>query len=158
MQTSISLKWKPNLPHVHQEGFTCMQKSRESVNCHDSCHISHCEIKFHRIWPSYLEANSQKIFPISQNFHPNTFYEAYFVVFITSVLHLNKGLAFWLFWGSSKVIFAKISQNFIKSPLKFCFNSLQQISVHSLWKYSGSVWDPSGTGLQSHRWATYIVQ
>ena len=24
MQTSISLKWKPNLPHVHQEGFTCM--------------------------------------------------------------------------------------------------------------------------------------
>ena len=24
MQTSVSLKWKPNLPHVHQEGFTCM--------------------------------------------------------------------------------------------------------------------------------------
>ena len=24
MQTSISLKWKPNLPHVQQEGFTCI--------------------------------------------------------------------------------------------------------------------------------------
>ena len=24
MQTSISLKWKPNPLHVHQEGFTCM--------------------------------------------------------------------------------------------------------------------------------------
>ena len=25
MQTSNSLKWKPNLPYVHQEGFTCME-------------------------------------------------------------------------------------------------------------------------------------
>ena len=31
MQTSISLKWKPNLPHVHQEGFTCMPKGRKHI-------------------------------------------------------------------------------------------------------------------------------
>ena len=29
------------------------------------------------------------------------------------------------------MIFVKISQSFIKSPLKFCF--ISQISVHSLW-------------------------
>ena len=54
---------------------------------------------------------------------------SHLVVFITSFFHLNKG--FWLFWGSSKVIFVKISQNFIKSPVKICLVS--QISVHSLW-------------------------
>ena len=50
-------------------------------------------------------------------------------MFITSFLYLNKG--FWLFWGSSKLFFVKISQNFIKSPLKICL--IAQISVHSLW-------------------------
>ena len=49
-------------------------------------------------------------------------------MFITSFLYLNEG--FWLFWGSSKVIFANISQNFIKSPLKICI--ISQIPVRSL--------------------------
>ena len=33
--------------------------------------------------------------------------------------------------GGSKVMFKKISQNFVKSPLKFCL--ISQIVVHSLW-------------------------
>ena len=56
-------------------------------------------------------------------------YDPKFVVFITSFLHLNKG--FWLLWGSSKVIFVKISQHFIKSHIKMCL--ISQISIHSLW-------------------------
>ena len=50
-------------------------------------------------------------------------------MFITDFIHYNIG--FWLFWGSFKVIFVKISQNFIKSHLKICL--ISQISVHSLW-------------------------
>ena len=71
----------------------------------------------------HLKTNSQKIFQISQNFQAilqhilwRNKHKSHFVVFITSFLHLNKG--FWLFLGSSKVIFVKIPQNFIKSPLK----------------------------------------
>ena len=37
-------------------------------------------------------------------------------MFIKSFLHLNTG--FWLFWGSSKVIFIQISQNFNQISLK----------------------------------------
>ena len=44
-------------------------------------------------------------------------------------LHLNK--CFLLFWESFRASFVKISQNFIKSPLKIC--PISQISVHSLW-------------------------
>ena len=63
---------------------------------------------------AHLEANSHKIFQISQNFQTilqilwRNKHKSHFVVFITSFLHLNKG--FWLFWGSSKVFFVKISQ------------------------------------------------
>ena len=32
MQTSISLKWKPNLPHVHQERFTCMDNQDTNLS------------------------------------------------------------------------------------------------------------------------------
>ena len=85
---------------------------------------------------AYMEANSQKIFKISQKFQTilqhillRNKHKSHFVVFITSLPHLNKG--FWLFWRSSKVILVKISQNFIKSHLKIGLNS--QISVHSLW-------------------------
>ena len=36
-----------------------------------------------------------------------------------------------LYLGSLEVMFKKISQNFVKSPLKFCV--ISQILVHSLW-------------------------
>ena len=84
---------------------------------------------------AHLESDSHKKFQISQNFQNilqhilwRNQHKTHFVVFITSFLHLNKG--FWLFWGSSKVIFVKISQNFIESHLKICL--ISQISVHSL--------------------------
>ena len=42
MQTSISLKWKPNLLHVHQDGFTCMLDScscsKRKSKCCNCCH------------------------------------------------------------------------------------------------------------------------
>ena len=38
---------------------------------------------------------------------------------------------FGLYWGSSKIMFKKISQNFVKSPLKFCL--ISQVLVHNLW-------------------------
>ena len=82
-----------------------------------------------------LEAKSHKIFQISQNFQTilqhilwKNKHKLHIVVFMTSLLHLNKG--FWLFLKSSKVIFVKVSQNFINSPLKICL--ISQISVHSL--------------------------
>ena len=37
-----------------------------------------------------------------------------------------------LYWGTSKVMFKKISQNFVKSSLKVC--RISQILVHSLWR------------------------
>ena len=46
-----------------------------------------------------------------------------------SLLKLNKGNEIHL--GSLKAIFVKVSQNFIKSHLKFCL--ISQISAHSLW-------------------------
>ena len=90
-----------------------------------TCHISHCEIKSHRIWPIWKPIPI-RFFKSHRIFRPsyNSFY-----VFITSFLHLNKGL--WQFLESSKVISIKISQNFIKSPLKNCI--ISQISVYSLW-------------------------
>ena len=112
--------WKLNLqPELH---------GQNSSNYH-TCHFSHCEIKSRRIWPIW------KPVPITHNFQTilehilwRNKHKSYIIVFITSLLHLNK--SFWLFWGSSKVIFVKISQNFIKSPWKICH--ISQI-VHSLW-------------------------
>ena len=57
-----------------------------------------------------------RFFQISQNFQTilqhilwRTKHKShFFCVFITRFLHLNKGV--WLFWGSSKVIFVKISE------------------------------------------------
>ena len=56
--------------------------------------------------------------------------KSHFVVFLTSFLHLNKG--FWLFWGSSKVIFIKHLTEFYQISIKNCF--ISQISVHGLWR------------------------
>ena len=99
-----------------------------------TCHISHCEIKSHRIWPIW-KPSPRRFFKSHRIFRPsyNIFYKKintdHTVVFITSFLHLNKG--FGLFWRCSKVIFVKISQNIIRYPIKICL--ISQISVHSLW-------------------------
>ena len=42
-----------------------------------------------------------------------------------------------VYWGSSKVLFKTISQNFIKSPLKLFL--ISQILVHSLWHVCGTL-------------------
>ena len=85
---------------------------------------------------AHLDANSNKIFQISQIFQTifqhilrRNKHKSHFVVFITSFLYLNKG--FWIFWGSSNLIFVEMSQNFIKSPLKICL--ISQISAHIVW-------------------------
>ena len=71
-----------------------------------TCHISHCEIKSHRIWPIW-KAIPIRFFKSHRIFRPSyiLFYEEIninrtFFVFITSFLHLNKG--FWPFWGAPK--------------------------------------------------------
>ena len=99
-----------------------------------TCLVSHCEKKSHRIWPIWkpIPIRFSNLTEFSDNltahFRRNK-HKSHFVVFITSFLHLNTG--FWLFWGSSNLIFVKISQNFIKSPLKICL--ISRISVHTLW-------------------------
>ena len=108
--------------------------STEKWNTSHTCHITHCEIKSHRIWPIWKPIpirffKSHRIFRPSYNILWRNKHKSHFVVFITVFLHLNK--SFWPFWGSYKVIFVKITENFIKSPVKICLTS--QISVHSLW-------------------------
>ena len=63
---------------------------------------------------------------ISQNLADK--HKAHFVVFITSFLHLNK--SFWLFGGRFNVIFVKIWQNLIKSPLKYSLSHRFQLTVY----------------------------
>ena len=48
---------------------------------------------------------------------------------VRSLSKLNKGNKIRL--GSLKAIFVNVSQNFVKSHLKFCI--ISQISAHSLW-------------------------
>ena len=87
------------------------------MQCWHACHISYSQNL------GQLKANSQSHRP----FRPscNTFYEEVNINHTLlcvpqayNKLHLNKG--FWLFWGSSKVIFVKISQNLIKSAINIC--------------------------------------
>ena len=49
------------------------------------------------------------------------------------------------------MIFVKISQNFIKSPLKFCL--ISQISVHSLWH----VCKGGGSNFQAKAYSHIVV-
>ena len=72
---------------------------------------------------AHLEASSHKIFQTSQNFQTilqrilwRNKHKSHFLMFITNFLHLNKG--FWLFWGSSKVIFVKNLTEFYQISLK----------------------------------------
>ena len=100
-----------------------------------TCHTSHCEIKSHRILAP-LEGNSHKKFKSHRIFSPfyNRFYEEininHSLLWLSQASYMKKK-DFRLYWGSSKVMFKKISQNFVKSPLKFCL--ISQILVHSLW-------------------------
>ena len=91
---------------------------------------SHCEIKSHRIWLIW-KAIPIKIFKISQNFQTilqqilwRNKHKSHTVIVFTSFLHKK---VFRPYWGSSKVMFKKITQNFFKSPLKsplqFCLVS-----------------------------------
>ena len=100
-----------------------------------TCHISHCEIKSHRIW-SIWKAFPIKNIQFSKIFRPfyNRFYEEINInstLLLFSQASYMKKKDFRLYWESSKVMFQKISQNFVKSPLKSCLVS--QILVHSLW-------------------------
>ena len=96
----------------------------------------------------HLEGNSHKKIRISQNFQTiiqqilwRNKHKSHTIVVFTSSVHEIKD--FRLYLGSSKVMFKKISQNFVKSPLKFCF--ISQIFVHSLWH----VWGSEGQGLRT---------
>ena len=86
------------------------------------CHISHCEIKSHRIWPIW------KAIPMKNSN----------LCGFVSFLHekkkkkKKKERKTRLYWESSIIVmFKKISQNFVKSPLKVCL--ISKILVHSLW-------------------------
>ena len=69
--------------------------------------------------------------------------------FIVSITKFTKAkLSFKIPLESFKVIFAKISQNFIKSHLKFCL--ISQISVHSVWHVCISEYFTSFLGRQFH--------
>ena len=96
---------------------------------------------------AFLEGNSHKKFKSHRIFRPfyNTFlwrnkHKSHTVVVFTSFLNENKD--FRLYWGNSKVMFKKISQNFVKSPLKFCL--ISQILVHSLWHVCRQTGCPKG--------------
>ena len=95
--------------------------------CIHPCHISQNL--------AHLEGNSHKNFKSHRIFRPfyNRFYEEininHTLLWFSQASYM-KNKDFRLYWGSFKVIFKKISQNFVKSPLKFCL--ISQILVHSL--------------------------
>ena len=91
---------------------------------------------------AHLKGNSHKKFRSHRIFRSfyNWFYEEININYILlwfSQASYKKKQYFRPYWGSSKVMFKKISQNFVKSPLKVCLTS--QILVHSLWH----VWEMS---------------
>ena len=101
-----------------------------------TCHISHCEIKSHRIWPIWkpIPIRLSNLTEFSDHLTTHLWrnkQKSHFVVFITCFLHINK--SFWLLWGSSKVIFVKIPQNFIKSHLKFALSHRFQSITYAMY-------------------------
>ena len=85
---------------------------------------------------AHLEGNSHKKFRSHRIFKPiyNRFYEE--ININHTLLRFSqasdmKTKDFRLYWGSSEVMFKKISQNFIESHLEFCL--ISQILVYSLW-------------------------
>ena len=92
-----------------------------------------------KIWQNFAlrECTSHKKIQISQNFQIiyKRFYEEINInhtqLWFSQASYMKKD--FRLYWGSSKVMFKKISQNFVNSPLKFCL--ISQILVHNLCMY-----------------------
>ena len=92
-----------------------------------TCHISHCEIKSHRIWPIWksIPIKKSNLTEFSDHFTTDLWrnkHKSHTVVVFTSFLHEKKEEDFRLYWGEL-VMIKKISQNFVKSPLKFCLIS-----------------------------------
>ena len=85
---------------------------------------------------AHLEGNSHKKFWSHRIFRPfyNRFYEEininHTLLWFSQASHMKK-VDLRLYCGKTKVMFKKISQNFVKSPLVFCL--ISQILVHSLW-------------------------
>ena len=86
-----------------------------------------------RIWPIWkaipLKFKPQNLRTILQQISWRNKHKSHTVVVFTSFLHEkmtldNSG-------GAPKVMFKKISQKFVKSPLKCCL--ISQVQVHSLW-------------------------
>ena len=69
--------------------------------------------------------------PILQQILWRNKHNSHIVVVLTFLTWKKKKKDFRLYWGSSKVLFKKISQNFVKSPLKVCL--ISQNLVHRLW-------------------------
>ena len=86
---------------------------------------SHKKYKSHRIFSSFCNRFYEEI---NINHTLLWFWKA---SYMEKKKKKKKKKDFRLYGGSSKVIYKKISQNFVKSPLKFC--SISQINVHSLW-------------------------
>ena len=121
---------------VSHTKWTLSSKSRWVSRIVHTCHISQCEIKSDKISQNFahLEANSHKKFKSHRIFRPSytTFYEEMNINH--TLLYLSQAsyilIKAFNYSGGAPVIFVKISQNFIKSPLKICL--ISQISVRSL--------------------------
>ena len=85
-------------------------------------------------------SNLTEFRPFSQQILWRNKHKSHIVVVFTSFMHETKDFRVYL--GSSKVKLKKISQNFVKSPLKFSL--ISQILVHSIWHVcSANVTKPS---------------
>ena len=104
-----------------------------------TCHISHCEIKSHRIWPIWKPIPI-RTFKSHRIFRPsyNIFYEE--ININHTLLCLSQALTFkkaFDYFGGAQSDFCKNLTEFyqlsISSSLKICL--ISQISVHSLWHF-----------------------
>ena len=122
----LKLHWGWNLMH-----YGIKEHNSNQIMRFHTCHISHCEIKSHRIMPIW-KLIPRRIFKSHRIFQESlckSKHKSHCIVSIRSLLKLNKGFKIPL--GSLKANFVQVSQNFIRSHLKFCL--ISQISVHSLW-------------------------
>ena len=91
MQTSISLKWKPNLPYVHQEGFTCMQHWNTEINDFSLLYFSAYQTKHHK---NKINAKSIKLIALILSREPTETLTAYLLArqsySYTTYKHLHK--------------------------------------------------------------------
>ena len=92
---------------------------------------------------AYLEGNSHKNSNLTEFFWSfyNRVYEEIkinqMLLWCSQANYMKKtNNNFRLYWGSSEVMLKKISQNFIKFPIRFCI--ISQLLAHSLWNLWGS--------------------